>query len=140
MNNRRKFIVGLGAGALVAPFRSLAQQQGKVWRVGVLSIGSAATARHLVEAFFKGMADLGYQEGRDMHYEVRYGEGSIDKFERYAREHVSDKVDLIWTSGTPAATATLSRFRSSSLSSAIPSIQSWCVASRPLAPISPACR
>jgi putative tryptophan/tyrosine transport system substrate-binding protein len=33
------------------------------------------------------------------------GEGSIDKFERYAREHVGDKVDLIWASGTPAATA-----------------------------------
>ena len=24
-------------------------------------------AWHLVEAFFKGMADLGYQEGRDVH-------------------------------------------------------------------------
>ena len=105
MNNRRKFIVGLGIGALAAPFRSLAKQQDEVWRVGVLSIGSAATAHHLVDAFLKGMADLGYQEGRDVHYEVRYGEGSIDKFERYAREHVGDKVDLIWASGTPAATA-----------------------------------
>jgi putative ABC transport system substrate-binding protein len=105
MNNRRNFIVALGAGVLAAPFRSFAQQEGKVWRVGVLSIGSEATARHLVEAFFKGMADLGYQEGHNVHYEVRYGEGSIDRFERYAREYVSDKFDLIWTSGTPAATA-----------------------------------
>jgi putative ABC transport system substrate-binding protein len=105
MNNRRKFIIGLGAGTLAAPFRSLAKQQDEVLRVGVLSIGSAATARHLVEAFFKSMADLAYQEGRDVHYEVRYGEGSIDKFERYAREHVGDKADLIWASGTPAATA-----------------------------------
>lgn len=40
MNNRRKFIVALGAGALAAPFHAFAQQQGKVWRVGVLSIGS----------------------------------------------------------------------------------------------------
>jgi putative ABC transport system substrate-binding protein len=38
-------------------------------------------------------------------YEVRHGEGSIYKFEQYARELVSAKVDLIWTSGTPAATA-----------------------------------
>src|SRR5712691_9106740 len=106
MNNRRKFVVALGAGALAAPFRSFARQQGKVWRVGVLSIGSASTAGHLVEAFFKGMGDLGYQEGRNVHYEVRYGEGSIDKFEQYAREHVSAKVDLIWASGTPATTAT----------------------------------
>jgi putative tryptophan/tyrosine transport system substrate-binding protein len=105
MNNRRKFIVALGAGALAAPFRSFAQQQGEVWRVGVLSIGSASTARHLVEAFFKGMSDLGYREGLNVYYEVRYGEGSIDKFEQYAGEHVSAKVDLIWASGTPAASA-----------------------------------
>jgi putative tryptophan/tyrosine transport system substrate-binding protein len=105
MNNRRKFIVALTAGALTAPFRSFAQQQGKVWRVGVLSIGSVSTAGHLVEAFFKGMSDLGYQEGGNVHYEVLYGEGSIDKFEQCAREHVSAKVDLIWASGTPAASA-----------------------------------
>jgi hypothetical protein len=30
MNNRRKFIIGLGAGTLAAPFRSFAQQQDKV--------------------------------------------------------------------------------------------------------------
>src|SRR6478672_2536735 len=102
---RREFITALAAGALAAPFRSFAQQQGEVWRVGIMSIGSAATARHLVEAFFKGMTDLGYQEGRNVHYEVRYGEGSFEKFEQYAREYVDAKVDLIWTSGTPATTA-----------------------------------
>jgi putative ABC transport system substrate-binding protein len=48
---------------------------------------------------------LGYQEGLNVHCEVLYGEGSIDKFEQCAREHVSAKVDLIWASGTPAASA-----------------------------------
>jgi hypothetical protein len=89
MIRRREFIALVG-GAAAWPLVARAQQQGKVWRVGVLSIGSAATARHLVEAFFKGMADLGYQEGRNVHYEVRYGEGSFEKFEQYAREHVDD--------------------------------------------------
>ena len=102
---RREFITLLGGAAATWPLAARAQQQGKVWQVGVLSIGSAATARHLVEAFFKGMADLGYQEGRNVHYEVRYGEGSFEKFEQYAREHLDAKVDLIWTSGTPATTA-----------------------------------
>jgi putative ABC transport system substrate-binding protein len=105
MYNRRKLIVTLGAGALAAPFGAFAQQQGKTWRVGVLSIGSPATARHLVGAFHQGMADIGYQEGRNVHYVVHYGEGSMDKFERHARELVAENVDLIWTSGTPAATA-----------------------------------
>src|SRR5262252_5603973 len=91
--NRRSFITILG-GAAAWLLAARAQQQSKVWRIGVLSIGSAATARHLVEAFFKGMADLGYQEGRNVRYEVRYGEGSIERFEQYAREHVDAKVDL----------------------------------------------
>jgi len=99
---RRDFITLLG-GTATWPLSAFAQ--GKVWRVGVLSIGSAPTASHLVEAFFKAMADFGYQEGHNVRYEVRYGEGSIDKFEQNARELVSVNVDLIWTSGTPAATA-----------------------------------
>ncbi len=70
---RREFITLVGGAAAAWPLSARAQQQGKVWQVGVLSIGSAATARHLVEAFVKGMADLGYQEGRNVHYEVRYG-------------------------------------------------------------------
>jgi putative ABC transport system substrate-binding protein len=105
MNNRRKLIAMLGAGVLATPLRAFAQQQGRIWRVGVLSIGSAMTARHLVDAFFNGMAELGYQEGRNLRYEVRYGESSIEKFEQYARELAAAEVDVIWTSGTPATIA-----------------------------------
>jgi putative tryptophan/tyrosine transport system substrate-binding protein len=100
---RRKFITLLAGAATAWPFATCAQE--RLRRIGVLSIGSVSTASHLVEAFVKGMADLGYQEGRDVHYEVRYGEGSFAKFEQYAREHVDAKVDLIWASGTPATTA-----------------------------------
>ncbi len=46
MNNRRKLIVALGAGAIVAPLAAYAQPQGKVWRIGFLgsenAIGYAA--------------------------------------------------------------------------------------------------
>jgi putative tryptophan/tyrosine transport system substrate-binding protein len=64
--NRRAFITLLGGAAAAWPLAARAQQPGKVWRIGVLSIGSAATARHLVDAFFKGMADLGYHEGSNV--------------------------------------------------------------------------
>jgi len=40
MNNRRKLVIALGAGALAAPLAVLAQQQGKVWRIGFLSPGT----------------------------------------------------------------------------------------------------
>jgi putative ABC transport system substrate-binding protein len=97
---RREFITFLGGAAAAWPLAARAQQGERMRRVGVLTFGTASTAGHLVEAFFKGMADLGYQEGRDVHYEVRYAEGSNDKF-----EHVSAKVDLIWAASTLAATA-----------------------------------
>jgi len=37
MNNRRKLVMALGVAAMAAPFASLAQQHGKVWRVGFLA-------------------------------------------------------------------------------------------------------
>ena len=127
MNDRRRFIVSIGVRVrLQRRFDAFGQPQGKVWRVGVLSIGSATTARHLVEAFFQGMADLGYQDDRNVRYEVRYGEGSFEKFEQYAREHVDAKVDLIGPLERRPRRRHKKRprrFRLSSLSSAIPSIQ-----------------
>jgi hypothetical protein len=41
MNNRRKLLIalGAGAGAVVTPFGSFAQQQGKVWRIDILVSG-----------------------------------------------------------------------------------------------------
>jgi putative tryptophan/tyrosine transport system substrate-binding protein len=102
---RREFITLLGGAVVAWPLTARAQQPERMRRVGVLTFGTASTAGHLVEAFFKGMADLGYQEGRDVHYEVRYGEESNDKFDQHAREHVSAKVDLIWAASTLAATA-----------------------------------
>jgi len=45
MNNRRKVVIALGAGALAAPFGSFAQQQGKVWaRRFFVGASSAASA------------------------------------------------------------------------------------------------
>jgi hypothetical protein len=44
MNNRRKLVIAFGAGALAAPFHSFAQQQGKVCRVGFLSLPNRAPA------------------------------------------------------------------------------------------------
>jgi hypothetical protein len=49
---RREFITLLG-GAAAWPLSAFAQPQSTIWCVGVLSIGSASTASHLVEAFFK---------------------------------------------------------------------------------------
>jgi hypothetical protein len=68
MNNRRRLLVTLGAGALAfaAPPDSFGQQQGKVWRVGFLTLRPASESSQYTAAFLKGMRELGYVEGRNL--------------------------------------------------------------------------
>ena len=81
MNNRRKLIVALGAGALTAPLASFAQQPGKVWRVGILALPNRATALDPLfsGAFLLGMRDLGYVEGKNLVTEWRFADSKVDR-------------------------------------------------------------
>ena len=105
MNNRRKLIIALGAGALAAPFSSFAQQQGKVWRIGVLETTSMALNAANFNMFRKGLLELGYAEGKNLVIDYRSAEGSVARFPNLAAELVRLKVDLIVTRGTPALLA-----------------------------------
>src|SRR5258706_7687962 len=104
MNNRRKLLVALGAGALMVPFASLAQQQNKIWRIGFLA------GRHMdfVDSdynygpFRQGMRELGYVEGKNLVIEWRSAEGNNERLPGLATELANLKVDVIVTAGTPA--------------------------------------
>ena len=106
MITRRKIVLALGAGAL-APLASFAQQQGKVWRIGFLSL------RHLdlVDAdsnygpFTQGMRELGYVVGKNLVIEWRSAEGSSGRLPELAAELARLKLDVLVTGGTPAAFA-----------------------------------
>ena len=103
MNNRRKLLVALGAGALAVPLGSFAQQPAKVRRLGLLQPG--APPEPLIEAVREGLRDLGYIEGRKIIFEIRWAEGKLDRLNELAAELVAAKVDLIHTFSTPAAIA-----------------------------------
>ena len=67
MNNRRKLLVGLGVGALTAPFGSFAQQQSKVWRIGFLGFAGRNSYEPTVYgALSNGMRELGYVAGTNV--------------------------------------------------------------------------
>jgi putative ABC transport system substrate-binding protein len=100
VNTRRKLVIALGAGALVAPFGSFAQQQGKVWRIGVLVPGSAAGWAPMVGALRSGLRDLGYVEGQNISIEYRYADGQYDRLSNLATELVRLKVDVIVSNAT----------------------------------------
>ena len=105
MNNRRKLIVALGAGALAAPLASFAQQQGKVWRVGFLSPTSASVNPQYTDAFLQGMRELGYVEGKNLVVEWRFADGKFERLPGLAAELVQLKVDVIVAQASPAISA-----------------------------------
>jgi ABC-type uncharacterized transport system substrate-binding protein len=102
---RREFITFLGGTAVAWPFDALAQQTSKVWRVGMLDTTPATLNAPNVDAFRRGLRQLGYVEGQNLIIEYRSGEGRIERFPELAAEMVRLKVDVIVTRGTPAALA-----------------------------------
>jgi len=102
---RRNLLIALGLAPLAAPLAALAQQKGKIWRIGFLSSASASSYAHRVEALRAGLRDLGYVEGRNIAIEFRWAEGNYERLAEFAMELVRLKVDIILTHGTPGAQA-----------------------------------
>jgi putative ABC transport system substrate-binding protein len=107
MNNRRKLVIALAAGALAAPLGSFAQQQGKVWRVGILSArrSPASLDSDYYGAFPRRMSELGYVEGRNLIIEWRFADGEYERLPGMAAELVKLKADVILALGPPGAVA-----------------------------------
>ena len=97
VNNRRKLVIALGAGALAAPLGSFAQPQGKVWRIGFLGVETAAGYTRQLDAFRGGLKDLGYQEGTNVVIVDRWAEGVNERLPQLAAELLREKVDVIVT-------------------------------------------
>jgi len=107
MNNRRKLLLALGAGALAAPFASLAQQPNKVWRVGFLALRSptAWNPNASYDAFMQGMRELGYVEGKNLIIEWRLADGKVERLPALAAELVQLKVDVLVAAGVQPTSA-----------------------------------
>jgi putative tryptophan/tyrosine transport system substrate-binding protein len=102
---RRRLLIALAASALAVPFVSVAQSQGRTWRIGMLETVSTELNGANLDAFRKGLLELGYVEGRNLIIEYRSADGRSERFAALATELVGLKVDLIVTRGTPAAVA-----------------------------------
>ena len=84
MNNRRRLVIALGVGVVTAPLGSLAQPQGKVWRIGFLGRESAAGYARELEAFRAGLKDFGYLEGKNLVVLYRWAEGVDERLPQLA--------------------------------------------------------
>jgi putative ABC transport system substrate-binding protein len=82
-----------------------AQQTGKVPRIGYLDSSTASGSAVLLEAFWQEMQKLGWVEGKNITIEYRFAEGKNDRLPELAADLVRLKLDMIATTGGPAALA-----------------------------------
>jgi len=107
LNKRRNLVIALGASAFLLPMYSLAQQPGKVWRVGFLSQRGRPDSLEsgVFGEFRRGMRDFGYVEGKNLEIEWRFADSRFQQLPDLAAELVRLRVDAIVSVGTAATSA-----------------------------------
>jgi putative tryptophan/tyrosine transport system substrate-binding protein len=98
-------VVMLTFGTLVAPLAAVAQPAAKIPRIGVLHPGTVADVAQFVEAFRQGLREHGYEEGKNIVVERRYGESRPERMAEVVAEFVRLRVDVIVTSSDVAIAA-----------------------------------
>ena len=100
--NRREFILALGGAAAAWPLAARAQQGERMRRIGVLNVGVAGDpelSRHLA-ALQGELGRLGWVEGRNVRFEMRWAAGDPDRIRSSAAELVALTPDVILVSGS----------------------------------------
>jgi putative tryptophan/tyrosine transport system substrate-binding protein len=103
---KRRTVLAALAAVLPVPL-ARAQSTGKVYRIGVLLTTSRTfpATVHLVQAFYEGMRERGYVEGKNLVIEWRGAEAKLERLPALAAELVALKPDLLVAGAGPAAVA-----------------------------------
>jgi len=100
---RREFITLLG-GAATWPLAAVAQQPARPV-FGILLVFSQQAGRTFTEPLRAYMQALGYMEGRNISFDVRYADGKADRLPALAAELVAQRPAVIATFGDAAGLA-----------------------------------
>jgi putative ABC transport system substrate-binding protein len=104
---RRREVLGLAAGAALSPAATQAQPSG-VRRVGLLMGGRGETdpeGQARLAVVRRGLRDLGWEEGRNLHLELRWAAGDQAQIDAHAVDLVRLNPDVILGNSTPAVAA-----------------------------------
>src|SRR5215475_7700950 len=106
-------ILACGLGLFCTPLVATAQQPGKVYRIGFLSLLSPPAPSQpdgqqqalLFQLFWQEMRKLGWMEGQNIVMEERWADMQFERMPALATELVERKVDLIVTAASLATVA-----------------------------------
>jgi putative tryptophan/tyrosine transport system substrate-binding protein len=102
---RREFIATLVCAA-VSSVAAHAQQTGKVYSIGFLTVGASGVNNTPgLPAFVNGLQQLGWIEGKNVVIEYRYAENRLNRLSELAAELARLNVDVIVAAGTLAPLA-----------------------------------
>ena len=118
---RRDFISLAGGAAVIWPLVAHGQQPERMRLIGVLSslAETDSEAQAWDAAFRTRLIELQWIDGRNVHIEYRWGAGSVDRMQLFAKELVRLNPDVLVTISTPATAALQAETRT------IPIVFAW---------------
>jgi putative ABC transport system substrate-binding protein len=104
--HRREFIALIGGAAAVWPLAGRTQQGESIRRVGMLMPYSKGDAdgQAVIAAFQRRLQDLGWAEGSNIRFEIRWAGGDPDKARTFAKELIGMTPDVIVPSSNQVTT------------------------------------
>jgi putative ABC transport system substrate-binding protein len=107
--DRRTVIFGFSCAAVAVPLSAHAQQPDRLRRIGVLNslAETDLDAQAWDAAFRKRFDELGWVDGRNIHIDYRWGAGSVERVQLFAKELVRLNPDVFLAVTTPATGALL---------------------------------
>ena len=104
---RRDFIALIGGAAATWPFATRAEQAESMRRIGVLMNAAADDPEDQAEvaAFQQVLQQLGWNDGRNVRFDIRWGENDVNRERKYAAELIALAPDVILASGTQSVAA-----------------------------------
>ena len=100
----RLLICLVAAFAAIASGASAQERPSRPIRIAMLLSGTEASSAYL-KSFYQGLVEQGLVEGKNLTLERHYANGQVDRMPALAAEIAASGVDLIFTSGDPAAKA-----------------------------------
>ena len=102
---RREFITLFGCTAVTWPFSVRAQQAARPV-IGFLSARSPDDTGPVLQAFLKGLGEVGFFDGQNVMIEYRWARGEYGRLPAFAAEFVQRRVNvLVATGGNASALA-----------------------------------